>query len=141
MTEVSRWLFAAGASPFLFLGLAHALATPLTKSDRKGLSPRDPALADALENATPLLTRRTNMWLGWVGFNLSHSLGAVAFAAFVLAIAFTPGAYAVASSVCVPLATLVAGTYLALGLRYWFRTPIAGCAFSFASFVAAWLMR
>jgi hypothetical protein len=140
MSEASRYCFLAGAIPFLLLGVAHALATPLAPGDRKGLSPRDPHLAESMRATTPRLTSRTDLWLAWVGFNLSHSLGAVAFAAFVLAVGLVPGAYAASSSVCVPLATIVAAAYLALGILYWFRTPIAGCALSLACFVAAWIL-
>lgn len=141
MTDLARYLFLAGAAPFLVLGTLHVLATPLAPGDRKGLSPRDPALAEAMRATTPLLTRRIDVWMGWVGFNLSHSLGAIAFGAFVAAIGLTPGAFAAFASVGVPLATLVAAAYLALGLRYWFRTPILGCALSFACFVASWILR
>ena len=141
MADAARWLFLAGASPFLVLGIAHALATPLAPTDRKGLSPRDPAVAEALRGTTPLLTRRTDLWRLWVGFNLSHSLGAVAFAAFVLAIGLTPGGFAALSAVCVPLSALVAAAYLGVGIRYWFRTPIVGCAVSLTCFLAAWLLR
>jgi hypothetical protein len=141
MTDLARYLFVAGAAPFLVLGADHVLATPLAPGDRKGLSPRDPAVADAMRATTPLLTRRIDVWMGWVGFNLSHSLGAIAFGSFVTAIGLTPGAFAVLSFVCVPLAALVAAAYLALGLRYWFRTPIAGCALSLACFLASWVVR
>lgn len=138
--DLARYLFLAGASPYLLLGIAHALATPLAPGDSKGLSPRDPQLAESMRATTPRLTRRTDMWLGWVGFNLSHSLGVVAFGAFVLAVGVTPGAFASVSSVCMPLATIVSAAYLALGIRYWFRTPIIGCALSFACFLAAWVL-
>ena len=86
MSELSRYLFLAGALPFVFLGTAHAIFTPLRASDRKGLSPDDPALIDAMTRAHVRLTRRVDLWSTWIGFNLSHSLGAVLFGVFVLAI-------------------------------------------------------
>lgn len=138
--SVARYFFLAGALPFLVLGIAHALATPLATGDRKGLSPRDPQLPEAMRATTPLLTRRTDIWLAWVGFNLSHSLGVVAFAVFVLVLGASPARFAAVSAVAIPLATMVAAGYLALGIRYWFRTPIVGCAIALACFVAAWLL-
>jgi hypothetical protein len=77
-------LFLAGSVPFVLLGIAHALATPQSPSDRRGLSPHDPSLTEAMSRATVRLTRRTDLWRAWVGFNLSHSLGAVAFGIVVL---------------------------------------------------------
>jgi hypothetical protein len=75
MTEFSRYIFLVGALPFL--GVIHALETPLTLAESKGLSPRDPALRETMARETTLITRRTNMWLAWVGFNLGHSLGVI----------------------------------------------------------------
>ena len=141
MNELSRYLFLAGAAPFLVLGLAHALATPLATTDRKGLSPSDPALAEAMARGRALLTNRTDLWRCWVGFNLSHSLGAVAFGAFVLVVGRSAPSYAAQAAFCGPLAVAVSGAFLALGLRYWFRTPIVGCAFAFACFALSWGVR
>jgi hypothetical protein len=140
MSELSRWLFLAGALPFLFLGAAHALATPLAPGYRKGLTPRDPALPGAMAASTVLLTRRTDMWLAWVGFNLSHSLGAITFGLFVLVVGRSPESFAGQAALCVPLATVVAAIYVAIGMKYWFRTPIAGCALSLVCFAVSWVL-
>jgi hypothetical protein len=141
LNELSRYLFLAGAAPFVVLGLLHARATPLATTDRKGLSPADPALADAMAHGRMLLTKRTDLWRAWVGFNLSHSLGAVAFGAFVLAVGRSAESFAAQAAVCGPLAVAVSGAFLAIGVRYWFRTPIAGCAVAFACFALSWVLR
>jgi hypothetical protein len=138
MTEASRWLFLAGALPFLVLGAAHVILTPRRLGERKGLSPYDPHLAEAMARSTLLLTSRIDMWRAWIGFNLSHGLGALAFGGFVVLIGSRPAHFAQQASVAVPLAALVAAAYLWLAVHYWFRTPIAGCALSLALFLAAW---
>lgn len=135
---LARLFFLAGALPFLVLGTAHALATPLTPESRKGLAPRDPDLVAAMRNTAVLLTSRTDMWRAWIGFNLSHSLGAVLFGAFILLIGRSDPAFAADSALAVPLATVIAALYLILGLKYWFRTPIAGIAISLGCLVASW---
>jgi hypothetical protein len=48
MLELSRYLFLIGALPFIVFGLLHAAATPQTPAHAKGLSPRDPAVRDAM---------------------------------------------------------------------------------------------
>ena len=141
MTELSRYLFLAGGLPFVVLGLLHARATPLATTDRKGLSPADPTLAEAMARGRVLLTKHVDVWSGWVGFNLSHSLGAVAFGAFVLVVGRSAGSFAAQAAFCGPLAVAVSGAFLAIGLRYWFRTPIAGCAIAFACFALSWVVR
>jgi hypothetical protein len=140
VAELSRYLFLLGALPFVVLGIAHALATPLTPEQRKGLSPRDPASCHAMSQQTVLLTRRTNLWLAWVGFNLSHSLGAVLFGVVVLLVGRNPATFQANWSEFVPLAIVVSGVYLAIGQRYWFRTPILGISISSACFLASGIL-
>ena len=139
MTELSRALFLLGAVPFVGLGVAHALATPLRLTDRRGLSPADPELAKRMSETRVRLTGRTDMWLAWVGFNLSHSLGALLFGAVVVMIGWSQASFVQQGRHFVPFAAVGASLYLWLGTKYWFRTPIVGCAFSAACFVVSWL--
>jgi hypothetical protein len=137
-SELSRYLFLAGALPFVFLGTAHAVFTPLKANDRKPLSPRDPELIGAMTRAHVLLTRRVDLWSTWIGFNLSHSLGAVLFGVFVLVIGRSAESFAAQAAICVPLATAIATTYVVIGLNYWFNRPNTGIAISLACFLASW---
>lgn len=131
----------AGGAPFVVLGLLHVLMTPLAVTDRKPLSPADPALAEAMARGRMRLTKATDVWRCWAGFNLSHGLGAAAFGAFVVTIGRSPESFAPQAAFCVPLAVLVSGAFLAIAVRFWFRTPIAGCAFSFACCLFSLLVR
>lgn len=140
MLELSRYLFLLGALPFVVLGLAHAAVTPQTPADAKGLSPRDPALREAMARERVLLTRRTTLWLAWVGFNLSHSLGAVLFGAVVVLIGRSLASFQAQAGVFLPFAVLVSAIYLVLGIRYWFRTPIIGLSLASACFLVSWAL-
>jgi hypothetical protein len=80
------------------------------------------------------------MWLAWVGFNLSHSLGAITLGLFVLVVGRSPESFAGQATPCVPLATAVAAVYVVIGMKYWFRTPNAGCALSLVCFSASWAL-
>lgn len=140
MPELGRYLFVAGGVPFVLLGLAHAIATPLRLDQARGLSPRDTGLARAMSQTSVVLTSRTNMWLAWVGFNLSHSLGAVLFGVTVLLIGRSASSFAAEGGLFGPLAVLVSAAYLVLAIKYWFRTPIVGCGLSVALFVSSWLL-
>ncbi|HKA56073.1 MAG TPA: hypothetical protein VKJ47_20675, partial [Candidatus Binatia bacterium] len=121
MLELSRYIFLMGALPCVVLGMAHVLATPLTPAQSKGLSPRNPALRETMTRETPFLSRRLTLWQGWVGFNLSHSLGVLLFGAMVLLVGRSQASFQAQASVFLPLAIVVSGLYLLLGLRYWFR--------------------
>ena len=140
MHELGRYLFLAGACPFLLLGVAHALATPRRPDDRKGLSPSDPGLSEQMTRTTLRLTRRTDLWRAWVGFNLSHSLGAVAFGGLAVLVARSEASFVAEGPVFAPFALLVSSVYLGLAIQYWFKTPIVGCALSAAFFLASWVL-
>jgi hypothetical protein len=140
-SELSRYLYLAGAVPFLVLGTAHAMATPRAPQEARGLSPSDPQLAEAMTKSRLRLTRRTDMWRAWVGFNLSHSLGVLAFGSFVVLTGSRAAVFDAQAPACVPFAVVVAAGYLWLACRYWFRTPIIGCALSLAFFLASWITR
>ena len=140
-SDLARYLFLAGAVPYLLLGTLHAYHTPQRPTDRRGLSPADPDLSQAMTRTRMLLTPHTDLWLAWVGFNLSHSLGVVLFGLAVLLIGRSSSSFDSQAAVFLPFAVAVSGAYVALAVRYWFRIPLAGCLLSFACFVAAWALR
>ena len=141
MPALSRYFFLFDAVPFIVLGTLHAWHTPTRTTERKGLSPRDQGLAEAMSRTTPRLTDRTDIWRAWVGFNFSHSLGAVLFGVFVVLIGRSAESYALNGALAAPLATAVSLCYLAIGLKYWFRMPIIGIGVAAASFTLAWITR
>jgi hypothetical protein len=138
-SEPSRYLFLAGSLPYLLLGTAHALATPLRPADRKGLAPSDPQLPEAMARTPLRLTRRTDMWRAWIGFNFSHSLGLLVLGALILLIGRSEAAFRAQASLFVPFALLASVAYLLLATKYWFRTPIIACALSLALFLGSWM--
>ena len=141
MPELSRYLYLAGALPFFVLGLAHVAATPRAPGDVKGLSPSDPQLAEAMTRSGLRLTRRTDMWRAWVGFNLSHGLGVVVFALFVFVTGRSPAVFDTEAVIGIPVAFAVSAIYVWLARRYWFRTPFIGCLLAAALFLASWITR
>ncbi len=140
MPELARYLFLAGAAPFLLLGTAHAFATPTAPNDRRGLSPRDPQLVVAMARSSFRLTDRTDMWRAWVGFNLSHSLGVVAFAAAILLAGRSQASFDANAAAFLPLAFVVSLGFTWIGSLYWFRTPIAGCGLGTLLLLASWAL-
>ena len=138
--ELSRYLFLSGALPFLLLGVAHALNTPRQPNERKGLSPTDPSLAESMARSRIHLTDRTDMWRAWVGFNLSHSLGAVLFGVLVVLVGRTSASFEYNAGLFLPLAVVVSIAYLSLAVSYWVRAPIIGIGLSVFLFSAAWVV-
>ena len=70
-------LLTIGSVTIGVLGLVHLVYT--FRTDK--FEPRDENLGLRLREISPVLTSETTMWKAWVGFNASHSLGALLFAA------------------------------------------------------------
>lgn len=128
-----------GGGIFVLLGLLHALYTYLDIQRPRRLVPQDPAVARAMaESNLRLSGAGTTMWRAWVGFNFSHSLGAVLFGSICVGSSFVLGTNLVPAWVLFAF-VVIALLYLAVGLRYWFRIPILGIALAALCLLIAWL--
>ena len=101
------------------------------------LTPRDPALRQQMEQVSPVLTRETTMWKTWVGFNASHSLGALLFAAVFGWLALAQPALVFGSRYLMALGLAFLLAWLWLAWRYWFLIPLVGIALALCCFVVA----
>ena len=68
-------LVATSAFVILGLGCAHLLFT--FRGNK--FHPRDLALMARMQEVSPVISRKMSMWNAWVGFNASHSFGAMLF--------------------------------------------------------------
>jgi len=137
---VSGILLLAAGGIFVLLGALHALYTLADERRPRRIVPEDPAVREAMAGTGVRLARGgTTMWRAWIGFNLSHALGAVLFGALVMLLGYswqepTPPRFIL----LLPLGvTLV---YLTLSVRYWFRIPTAGIALAAACIAVAWML-
>ena len=137
MITPASGLIAGSALVILVLGLVHLLYT----FHGPRLRPRDATLEARMKEVHPVLTRQTTMWRSWIGFNASHSIGAI-FVALVygyLALVHSPLLFGSLFLQLTGLAMLMG--YAILGKRYWFSIPyrciLAATAFYVAALVAA----
>ena len=128
-----RLLLLAGATIFAVLGALHLAYT--FRGER--LYPRDPAAIAAMQATHLRLTRETTVWRAWIGFNASHSVGALVFAAFVIGLAGWRMDVLRADPAFAWLAAINSAAWLVLARRYWFRIPFVGLLLSTACFVVA----
>jgi hypothetical protein len=113
---------AASATVLLLLGLVHLLYTFRGPK----LHPRDPELTAKMMTVSPVISRETTMWRAWVGFNASHSFGAVLFGALYGYLAMRHSALLFHSWFLRALGFALLLGYAALAKLYWFRTPFRG---------------
>lgn len=137
---MTQTLLIVGGSLFGILGLLHAFYTFTDISSPRRLVPDDPAVMDAMSASNVRLAQGgTTMWHAWVGFNFSHSLGALmfSFACIVLGLSLQTLALP-KSALLLPVA--IGATYLWLAIRYWFYIPALGSAIGTACLTIGWMM-
>jgi len=130
---IAEMLLVASGSIILALGFAHLVFTFWGTK----LTPRDSSLQEAMKAVSPVITRDTTMWKAWVGFNASHSLGAIFIGQSFIYLAFAqaPLFFSSVYLQVVGLAFLIA--YFMLGWRYWFKVPFSGISLSLVFYVAS----
>jgi hypothetical protein len=127
-----------GGTVFGVLGGLHAIYTLLDLRNPRRLVPVDPSVAQAMAKSAVRVSRGgTDMWRAWIGFNFSHSLGLLLFAALAVWAGSRINTLPVG---IIPTLTLIGTVYLVLCLLYWFRFPAIGAAIGTGCFGAAWLL-
>ncbi|WP_210418612.1 LIC_13387 family protein [Aliikangiella coralliicola] len=129
-------LMVIGASIFGILGTLHLLLTCFSNQ----FEAYDPSVTSAMKNTSPKLTRETTLWDAWVGFNVSHSLGAMLLAAFYIPLAIWHAEVIRGSFWFSALPVLVGLSYLYLAKKYWFKTPFIGILISTLCFIGAFVL-
>jgi len=133
VTFLPALLVAASAAVIFVLGALHLLYTFRGTK----LHPRDPDLRARLEQVPLVLTRQTTMWKAWIGFNASHSYGALLFGAVYGYLALVHSAFLFQSWYLLSLGLLLLVGYAFLGKRYWFRIPFRGILVATVLYVCA----
>ncbi|HXJ40697.1 MAG TPA: hypothetical protein VNH18_15560 [Bryobacteraceae bacterium] len=136
---VVRFLLELGGGIFLLLGILHALYTFLDIREPRRLVPQEPSVALAMAESSLRLARGgTTMWRAWVGFNFSHSLGAILFGMLCIGAGLVLGTLVLPAWILFVL-VLIALLYVGLSVLYWFRIPTMGIALATVCLVIAWL--
>ena len=130
--RTAQSFFVLSAAILLGLGLVHLA---YTFSGPK-LTPRDPALQALMQQVAPVLTRHTTMWKAWLGFNASHSLGAIFFGLVYGWLALAQPQMLSQSPFLLTLGLGMLVSYALLGRAYWFSVPNTGITLSLLAFVA-----
>lgn len=137
---MAHYLLIAGGAIYLLLGSIHALYTLLDLRRPRRIVPADATLIERMRGTTVRLSRGgSTMWDAWIGFNLSHSLGAILFGLGCIAAGTgLPGLALSKTSLLIPVS--ISALYLVLALRFWFKVPAFGTAIATALLAGAWLL-
>jgi hypothetical protein len=119
---LDSYFIVTAAAIVLTLGLAHLLYTFRGTK----LHPRDDALKQRMQEVSPVITRETTMWRTWVGFNASHSFGAILFGWVYGYLALRHPTFFFESPFLLLTGLALLAGYVVLGRLYWFSVPFRG---------------
>lgn len=131
-----RLLVAGSAAIIGLLGAGHLL---LTLRGPK-LLPRDRSLVEEMARVSPVITGRTTIWKMWMGFNVSHSMGALLFGLTYGYLALVRADVLFQSPFLQVVGLAMLGGFVILARAYWFVTPLAGSAVSLTLYVLGLVM-
>jgi hypothetical protein len=129
----ARILMVLSASIIFTLGVVHLVYTFWGPK----LTPRDPALQISMSQISPVITKETTMWRCWVGFNASHSMGAILFGLVFGFLALAHGQILFQSKFLLVVGLAMLGALAVLSKVYWFSAPFTGICISLACYVAS----
>ncbi len=124
-------VFSAGI--ILTLGVLHLVYTFWGPK----LTPRDPALHVRMRQVSPVITKETTMWRAWVGFNASHSMGAILFGLIYGFLAIVHSQLLFQSPFLLMVGLAMLGGFFTLGKVYWFSVPFTGVGIALACYAAS----
>ena len=126
-------LMIVGASIFGVLGTVHLIYTFFTNK----FNAYDSSVTEAMKGTSLILTKETSVWNAWVGFNASHSLGAMLVAGVYIPLSVSYFNIIQQSIWFSILPVIIGVSYLVLAKKYWFKIPLIGISISTACFVLA----
>jgi len=133
--QISSSLVLASSVVVLMLGTAHLIFTFYGPK----LTPRNPSLLAKLQSTSPVISSQTTMWKAWLGFNASHSIGAILFGALYGYLAVAHSSLLFDSVFLGVLGGLVLFSYAILGWLYWFSTPFRGIVLALLLYVGGFV--
>jgi len=134
---VDKLFLVSGCSIFVVLGALHFWLTMFTNK----FEARELQLTGAMARVSPILTSRTSMWNAWIGFNISHSLGAIVFGLVFDIIALENYEYLKTSVALNVLLLVVPLILFVLAVRYWFDKPRNGILAGFVLILISMVLR
>jgi hypothetical protein len=133
---IAQYSWIVGSFIFSFLGTIHLLYTFFS---RKFLV-SDSTVMAGMKTTHPLISKDTTVWKCWIGFNASHSIGALFLG--LINIHLATSYYSVLENSFFALfLTLITGfSYLLLARKYWFNIPFIGVSIATGCFMLSILL-
>jgi hypothetical protein len=116
------YLIAAASAIILTLGVIHLVYTFRGHK----LHPRDEALKLRMQDVSPVISRETTMWKTWIGFNATHSFGAILFGWIYGYLALQHSRFLFDSIFLLVSGLVTLAAYVVIARLYFFSIPYRG---------------
>ncbi len=125
-------LVAVSGGILLVLGIGHLTITfvgPL-------LLPRDRSLRAAMTGVPLVISRETDMWRAWIGFNATHSMALILFGLVYGYLALARPEMLLGEPVLLAIGLAALAGFLVLSLLYFFSRPVLGVSLALGCYLA-----
>jgi hypothetical protein len=133
---MEKFFLIIGSTIILILGTIHLIYTFF--SDK--FKTRNLRTQQMMEVDFPVLTNKTTIWNAWIGFNASHSAGAMFIGIINIIIVIENFSLFQQSITFLILDNCTIIFYAFLAVRYWFTIPMIGIFITLACFLFATLL-
>lgn len=132
----AKYLWITGSLIMFVLGTIHFIYIFFTNK----FSPRNDKLKEQMKSATPVLTRETTLWKGWIGFNASHSSGIIFIGLINFYLALKYFTLFQSDNFFFLFNILTIGFYAWVAKKYWFKVPLIGISITLICFMVSYAL-
>lgn len=133
---IAKYIWYFGSSIFVMLGSMHLFYTFFSNK----FSSRNEKALEEMKTSYPLISKETTLWKAWIGFNASHSSGAIFIG--IMNIYVVSNFYDTVGNdnffFLFNIATV--GFYLWLAKKYWFKVPFFGILLTLICFLISFAL-
>jgi len=133
---IAKYLWEIGSIIIVILGSIHLYYTFFTNK----FSSRNERMMGEMKSSSPIITKETSMWKAWMGFNASHSSGAIFIGVINSYLAFQYFRVLQSDNFFFLFNILTIGFYVWLAKKYWFKIPFTGLLMTFICFIVSYIL-
>jgi len=133
---LAKYLWEIGSIIIVILGSIHLYYTFFTNK----FFSRNEKMTEEMKSSSPILTKETTMWNAWIGFNASHSSGAIFIGIINFYLAIQYFTVLQSDNFFFLFNILTIGFYVWLARKYWFKIPFAGLLMTLICFFVSYIL-
>ena len=131
---LAKYLWEIGSAILVFLGTIHLYYTFFSNK----FSSSNTDVIVGMKNSSPRLTNETTMWKAWIGFNASHSSGAIFIGILNLFLSIKYFSTFQTEHFFFIFNIITIAFYVWLAKKYWFIIPFIGILIAFICYVGSY---